>query len=75
MAILDPALTARISTQAEAIRPGRALLTLIAGLFFAIGWLTAKTFGVLWLVVAWSIAAVKVGWQEGRGQHRAPLSG
>lgn len=71
MAILDPALTARISAQAETIRPGRALLTLIVGLFFAIGWCAAK----LWLAVAWSAAAVKVGWQEGRGHNRAPLSG
>lgn len=66
MAILDPGLTARISTQAEAIRPGRALLTLFAALFFGVGWLAAKFFAGLWMVVAWSAAAVKVGWQEGR---------
>lgn len=75
MAFFDDALTARISAQAEAMKPGRALLTLIAGLFFALGWLVAKTFGVLWLVVAWSAAAVKVGWQEGRQPRRSPLSG
>jgi hypothetical protein len=56
----------RITTEARQIQFRRVLLTLFAGLFFAIGWSVAKLFGALWLVVAWSAAAVKVGWQEGR---------
>jgi hypothetical protein len=64
--MLDRVPVEQISREARQIQFGRVLLTLFAGLFFVIGWLVAKLFGVLWLAVAWSAAAVKVGWQEGR---------
>lgn len=41
---------------------GRAMLALIAGLFFAVGWLAAQA----WFAVVWSGTAVKVGWQDAR---------
>lgn len=66
MAVLDRVPVDRITTQARDIQFRRVLLTLLAGLFFAVGWSVAKLFGVLWLAVAWSVTAVKVGWQEGR---------
>jgi hypothetical protein len=64
--MLDRVPVERISREARQIQFRRVLLTLFAGLFFAVGWSVAKMFGVLWLAVAWSAAAVKVGWQDAR---------
>jgi fatty acid desaturase len=66
LSILDRVPLDRINEQARAARPGRALLTILAALFFAIGWVAGKTITVIWLSIAWSFAAVKVGWQEAR---------
>ena len=71
MAFFDEVLTDRITDEARQIHPGRALLTVLAGLFFAMGWIAAKTFMVAWLALAWTATAVKVGWQEGR-KRQAP---
>jgi hypothetical protein len=57
----------RINEQARRVPFWRTVLTAIAGLLFAVGWLAAKAFGLLWLVLVWSVTAVRVGWQEGRG--------
>jgi hypothetical protein len=65
MAVLDGLLVDQIETRAAAMHPGRTLLTVIAALFFALGWTVAKAARGVWLVVSWSIAAVRVGWQEG----------
>jgi hypothetical protein len=65
MAVLDDAVVGRIQTSAAQMHPGRTLLTLIAALFFALGWLVAKLARGVWLVLSWTIAAVRVGWQEG----------
>lgn len=64
--ILDTVPIERINTQARQIQFRRVLLTLIAGLFYVLGWTVARAFGVLWLALAWSATAIKVGWQEGR---------
>jgi hypothetical protein len=55
-----------ISARAHQARPGRAVLTLVAGLLFGIGWLAYKAFAVAWLAIAWGGCAVTVGWQEAR---------
>jgi len=65
MVVLDEALVGRIQNRAAEIHPGRTLLTLVAALFFALGWIVAKVARGVWLVISWSIAAVRVGWQEG----------
>lgn len=65
MALLDPTIVDRIEVRAAEIHPGRTLLTLFAALFFAIGWLVAKACRGVWIVLSWTIAAVRVGWQEG----------
>lgn len=52
----------RISDQAREIRAGRLLLTLVAGLLFAVGWSAGAAFRAL----VWCAVAVKVGWQDGR---------
>lgn len=72
MTVFDLVPTERIAREAAEIRPGRVLLTIFAALFFAAGWVTARLFGAVWLMVAWSAAAVKVGWQEGRKQSIPP---
>lgn len=66
MAVLDRVPLDRITTEGRQIQFRRMLLTLLAGVLFAVGWSVAKLVGVLWLSVAWSAAAVKVGWQDAR---------
>jgi len=52
-----------ITAQAREVRPGRTLLTMIAAVFFAVGWVVAKA----WLSVAWCAVAVRLGFRAGRG--------
>jgi hypothetical protein len=51
-----------ITERAHQVRFGRVLLTVLAAVFFAIGW----TAGRFFLALAWCGVAVKVGWQAGR---------
>lgn len=62
------ALTARITTEARDVRFGRTALTLIAAVLFAVGWIAGKVLGGIWLALAWSATAVKVGWVEARNR-------
>jgi hypothetical protein len=57
----------QITREARQVRFGVVLLTVLAGVFFAIGWLAGRLF----LGVAWCAVAVKVGWQAGRA-HSGP---
>lgn len=66
MAVLERVPVERITAEAREIKLGRTLLTLLAGLFYVIGWVAAKLVNVVWFAVAWSYAAAKVGWVEGR---------
>ena len=65
---LDRVPVDEITARARAVRPGRTILTVVAGALFGLGWLVAKTFAVAWLGVTWCWAAVGVGWQAGHGQ-------
>lgn len=56
----------RITAEARQIRFGRTVLTVLAALLFSMGWCVAKLFSGLWLVLAWTATAVKVGWVEAR---------
>jgi hypothetical protein len=56
----------KINREARETHFWRTVLTMIAGLLFGLGWVVAKTFSVLWLALAWTAVAVRVGWQEGR---------
>lgn len=58
----------RITAEANEIHIGRLLLTLIAGFFYGLGWIAAKTFIAVGFMLSWSIAAVKVGWKDARSQ-------
>lgn len=55
-----------IREEARALHPLRTLLLTLAALLFALGWVAARTLGVAWSGVAWSAAAVKVGWKSAR---------
>jgi hypothetical protein len=68
--VLDRVPVSRISAQARQVHAGRALLTLIAGLFFVLGWVTFKVFAVLWLAVVWCAVATREGWREAKKPRR-----
>lgn len=69
-AILDRVPVEQITAQARQVGFWRTLLAVLAGLLFGLGWLTARFLGGLWLVLVWCAVAVRVGWQEGRGNAR-----
>lgn len=66
MAVLDRIPLDRADADARRVRPVRALLTLIAAVLYGVGWTAAQVFGLGCLVLAWSGAAVKLGWDENR---------
>lgn len=66
MAVLDAVPLDRITAEARQVHFGRTVLTLLAAVLFGIGWTVAKVFGVVWLTLAWTATAVKVGWVEAR---------
>jgi hypothetical protein len=72
MTVLDRVPLEDINTRARDVHFGRTLLTVIAALLYAVGWLTAKILGGIWLTLAWSAVAVKVGWTEARAGTRGP---
>lgn len=69
--LLDDNRVDEISAQARQVDVGRVLLTLLAAVFYAIGWIAGKAV----LAVVWCAIAVKIGFQEARkpaGGRRAP---
>lgn len=70
MAVLERVPLDRITVEAKAVHPGRTILLALAGLLYALGWLTAKAVGLLWFAVAWTGTAVKVGWVDARKPKR-----
>ena len=66
MAVLERVPFDQITEQARQVQFTRTVLTVLAGLLYAVGWLSAKTLGGLWLALAWSVTAVRVGWVEAR---------
>lgn len=50
----------RISEEARKLKFGRAFLTVALAPLYAIGW----TAGKCWQCIAYTIAAIKVGWVE-----------
>lgn len=65
-AVLDRIPVDEISAQAQRARPGRAVLTVIAAVFFGLGWLMGSSV----LALSWAAVAVRAGWQEGRKAQR-----
>lgn len=73
MVTVDTVTLDRITAQAREIRFSRVFLTILAGMFYAIGWVAARTFGAVWLAMTWTAVAVKVGWTEGRRRPEPKL--
>ena len=71
MTVLDRVPVDRVAAEARNVHVGRLLLTLLVGVFFAVGWVAGKAS----LGVAWSLAAVKVGWAEARAAKGQPRAG
>lgn len=59
-----------IAAQAQQVKPGRAVLTVVAAVLFGVGWVTARVFAVVWLAVMWSGVAVREGWRASHGPSR-----
>ena len=55
-----------INRQAAEVRTGRAVLTAIAGLFFAVGWLAGRVLPVL----LWCCFAIREGFRAAHGPSR-----
>ena len=49
-----------ITTQAREVALGRTLLTVVAAVFFAIGWIASTA----WLALCWCAVAVRAGWRQ-----------
>lgn len=71
MAIAERVPVGQISAEAREIRFGPAVLTLLAGVLFGLGWLAAKVCTVTWAALAWAFAAVRIGWQEGMARRES----
>ena len=60
-----------LEAKAREVKPGRAVLTVIAAVLFGVGWVTARVFSVLWLGAMWCGVAVREGWRASHGPSRA----
>jgi hypothetical protein len=68
VAVLDRLPVDRIREQAQQIEFARTVLTLVAGVFWLLGWAAARLCAGAWQAVAWAAAAVKVGWADARAR-------
>lgn len=69
--LLEQVPVGRITEEAKQVRFGYTVLTILAGLLYALGWIVAKMFTGIWFVLAWVGTAVKVGWTDARGNGPA----
>jgi hypothetical protein len=73
--VLDRVPVERITVEARQVDVGRLVLTVLAAVLYAVGWSAGKVLGAVWLALAWSGTAVRLGWQEARkptGDRRGP---
>jgi hypothetical protein len=59
----------RAPADSRPVRSGWLVLTVLAAVFYALGWSAAKVCAA----VVWCAAAVKVGWREGRKARHEPV--
>lgn len=59
-----------IRERARTISLGRALLTLIVGALWLVGWTAAKLVGLVLVGFSWTAAAVVEGWVAARSKPR-----
>lgn len=72
MTVLEHVPIDRITAEARQVNFRRFALTLLAGLLWLIGWTAGKALGGVWLALAWSVTAIRVGWAEARPTSPAP---
>ena len=65
MTVFDQTLPARVTAQTPDVHLGRLLATVLAAVFYALGWIAARTVRVVVFAVTWSFIAVRLGWREG----------
>lgn len=56
----------RIRTGAREVDPVKVMLTIVAAIPYALGWIAAKVCLAAWRVLSWMATAARVGWQEAR---------
>ena len=59
-------LASRVEQEARSLHVGRLLLTIIAAVLYAAGWLVAWAVTGILLAVTWAFAAAKVGYRDVR---------
>lgn len=64
--MLDRVPVQRITTEAREVHFRRTALTLLAGLFWSLGWSVGKAFTAVWLALAFVAVAVRIGWSDAR---------
>ena len=57
---------ARVEQEARQAHPGRAILTAVAAVLYAVGWLAAWVVTGVLLVVVWAFTAAKIGYRDVR---------
>lgn len=75
VAIISGELAGRVRSETERVDVGRMMLTVLAAALYALGWLAAFSFATLAATARWSVAAVRVGWADGKaaaGRRRGP---
>ena len=63
--VFDQTLPGRVTASTPDVHVGRLLATVLAALFYALGWVAARTVRVVVFAAAWSFTAVRLGWREG----------
>lgn len=75
MSLLDRMPVERITAQARDVRVGPVVLSIVASVFFAIGWLAFKVCALAWLAVVWCAVATREGWREAQVSHGSARTG
>lgn len=69
--IMAPSTLDAITAEAREIHFTRTVLTAIAAVLFAFGWVLCQVVTWAWLCLAWIMAAVKTGWRSAKA-YNAP---
>ena len=71
MVTIDAEALDQISARSGDIHFWRTVLTVLAGMLAAVGWVTFQVFAVSWRAATWTFAAVKYGWDQAKEQNKA----
>jgi hypothetical protein len=66
VAVISGETVGRVRSEVWRVSVGRVVLTVLAAALYALGWLAAFAFATLATAVRWSVAAVRVGWTDGK---------